>query len=278
MDIYTGQTSPKVSVITAFYNASGFLMHAIDSVLNQNYHNWELLLVNDGSTDDSQCVVQGYSDNRIRYFEQENKGVAAARNLALSEMNGDFLCFLDADDILSPDSLRTRVEIFLSDPNVSFVDGQVIVKDFLLKKEERRWWPDFKGNPLQDLAGLTGKSFFGATWMIRREINKCYRMHAGLSHSEDLLFYMELARQGGLYRYTNEVILIYRNRPFSAMKNLEGLENGYRRVFHIINRWAEIDASLLERFRRRSKRIMFRSYLRKGLIGKAFRVFISWPS
>lgn len=277
MDIYSSQALPKISVIIPFYNASGFVMEAIDSVLNQSYQNFELLLVNDGSTDNSKRIVQGYSDKRIRYFEQENNGVAAARNIALSVMNGDFFCFLDADDTMPPDSLRVRVEIFLSDRNVSFVDGHVIVKDSLLKKEERRWWPDFEGNPLQDLAGLTGKSFFGGTWMVRREVNKCYRMHPGLSHSEDLLFYMELARDGGLYTYTNEVVLVYRNRPLSAMKNLEGLENGYRRVFHIINGWAEIDRSMRERFRVRSKRIMFRSYLRGGLIRKAFRIFISWP-
>jgi teichuronic acid biosynthesis glycosyltransferase TuaG len=276
MNLHSTFDQPKVSIITPFYNASPFIKEAIKSVLQQTYVNWELLLINDGSSDDSKSIVGEFCDKRIRYFEQENKGTAAARNVGLSVMNGDYFCFFDADDLLPPESLRSRVAKFSSNDTLDFVDGQVLVMDSSLKTVQRTWLPDFGGNPLLDLVRLTGKSFVGATWMVKRKQGVGYSMQVSLSHSEDLLFFMELAREGGIYGYTNEVTLIYRNTPLSAMKNIKGLEAGYRAVFDAIKNWKELDKAVLNCYRIRTKRIMFLSYLRIGSLRKAVGIVMSW--
>lgn len=100
---------PLVSIIIPAYNYARFLPFAVDSALNQNYSNFELIVVNDGSTDDTHEVVQSYAD-RIRYIQQVNQGLSAARNSGIREANGEYLVFLDADDILKPNMIRQSLE------------------------------------------------------------------------------------------------------------------------------------------------------------------------
>jgi glycosyltransferase involved in cell wall biosynthesis len=102
-----------VSVITPVYNAAPYLREAIDSVLAQTYTDWELILIDDGSTDSSGeiCTEAARHDRRIRSYHTPNHGVSAARNLALSLAKGDFITFLDADDILHPRFLEYMVEV-----------------------------------------------------------------------------------------------------------------------------------------------------------------------
>ncbi|MDR7127724.1 glycosyltransferase involved in cell wall biosynthesis [Algoriphagus sp. 4150] len=92
---------PTISVIIPTYNRSHVLPNAIQSVLNQTYEDWELIVVDDGSGDDTKEVIKPYlKDNRIFYFYQENKGVSAARNYGASMANGKYLVFLDSDDLV----------------------------------------------------------------------------------------------------------------------------------------------------------------------------------
>lgn len=255
---------PLITIITPFYFSEKYIKDAIESVLQQTYKNWELLLINDGSKDRSKAIAISYSDPRIRYFEQENKGVSAARNVGLASMKGEYFCFLDADDVLPFNSLASRLAVFQSNPITQFVDGIVLKKDSRLTVINQFWQPTFSGNPLNDLICLTGKSFLGLTWLVKRKPNRHYQLKEGLTHGEDLFFYMELARQGGLYAYTDEPILHYRDSPGSAMKNLIGLENGYRFIESQIKNWPEVSKRDLSTFRFRYKKAMFLAYLRNG--------------
>ncbi len=266
--------SLKVSIITPFFNAEKFLSASIQSVLNQEYTNWELLLINDGSSDKSKQIVFSFLDDRIIYFEQENKGVSAARNAGLCNMTGDYFCFLDSDDILPRNSLSSRVEIMKQQSDVDFVDGTVIKFDQNLKDQQYSWYPDFEGYPLKDLIRLTGKSFMGLSWMIRRRKDNFYKFNEELTHLEDLLFFLELCRTGGKYAFTSEIILHYRDSPNSAMKNLTGLENGYRFTLNQIKSWVEIERKDLKLFNYRFRRAMFLSYLRTFKVKKAINILI----
>ena len=97
----------KVSIIVPIYNCSSFLNECIDSILSQSYKNFELLLINDGSTDNSQEIIESYAikDSRIRFFPQENQGVSVARNKGIQEAKGDFLLFVDGDDWIDSNAL-----------------------------------------------------------------------------------------------------------------------------------------------------------------------------
>lgn len=95
---------PNVSIIVPVYNAEKTLERCVDSILNQTYGDFELLLVNDGSQDASGAICDHYAarDSRIRVFHRENAGVSAARNLALAHAVGSYLQFLDSDDWITP--------------------------------------------------------------------------------------------------------------------------------------------------------------------------------
>jgi glycosyltransferase involved in cell wall biosynthesis len=96
-----------VSFIIPTFNRANVLGKSIQSVLDQTEENWELIIVNDGSTDDTENVVQPYlKDDRVRYVYQENKGVSSARNFGASLANSDYLIFLDSDDIVLPELLK----------------------------------------------------------------------------------------------------------------------------------------------------------------------------
>ena len=94
-----------VSIIMPAYNVEKHIASSISSVLNQSYNNWELIIINDGSTDETEQTIKLFKDKRIKYFKKQNGGVSSARNLALIKMQGDYFCFLDADDRLTKNSL-----------------------------------------------------------------------------------------------------------------------------------------------------------------------------
>lgn len=255
------------------YNAAPYITEAIESVLHQTHTHWELLIINDGSKDNTEEMIKPFlADSRIQYFKQENKGVSAARNVGLKNMKGDYFCFLDADDVLPPNSLAARLSVFQANSQIKFVDGVVEKKDYLLKQVLQIYTPTFPlANPLSDLVRLTGRSFFGSSWMFKRDPNWQYQFQSELTHSEDLLFYMQLTREGGLYSYTNETIYQYRNNPGSAMGNLEGLEKGYWQVYRTIKDWEEVKRTNLWVYKMKVRKIMFLSYLNNRTIFKAIR-------
>jgi glycosyltransferase involved in cell wall biosynthesis len=108
---------PQVSIIIPTYNRAHFLPDAIESVFAQTYRNWELIVVDDGSTDNTKEVVEKYG-SRVRYFYQENKGPGAARNLGIRQARGEYIAFLDSDDMWMPEKLERQVRLFEREPDV----------------------------------------------------------------------------------------------------------------------------------------------------------------
>ena len=102
---------PAVSIIVPVYNAERTVGRCIESILNQEYTDFELLLVNDGSTDSSGGLCDSYAarDQRVRVFHKENAGVSNARNLALAQARGTYLQFLDSDDWITPEATLSLV-------------------------------------------------------------------------------------------------------------------------------------------------------------------------
>ena len=265
---------PLVSIIMPAYNASLYIEEAINSVLRQSYKNWELIIVDDGSTDDTEQRCRQYHDNRIQYSKQSNGGVSSARNAGLKTMRGDFFCFLDADDILPPQSIEMRLNKFLKEPDIQFVDGVVFVFDKKLTAKVRAYKPRFKGQPFFELLVLNDSCFFGLSWMVRRK-DITYRMREDISHGEDLLFYLALAREGGLYGYVNSEILWYRRHEEAAMNNLDKLNAGYRKIYSLLKEWPEFLIRYRIVYQYRIRRSMFLSYIRSKKIKKAFQALLS---
>jgi glycosyltransferase involved in cell wall biosynthesis len=118
---------PKVSIVTPLYNSSACIQGTLDSVLAQTYQDWELILVNDGSTDDTSEKVKPYLvDSRIRYLIQNNQGIGAARNAGIAAAVGDWVCLLDHDDRWLPKKLERQLE-FAAEHDLEIVATDAVV-------------------------------------------------------------------------------------------------------------------------------------------------------
>lgn len=119
---------PRVSIIVAAYNAARYLSAAINSVLTQTYADWEIIVIDDGSTDGTSSVVRSYSPKlgaQLRYVYQANRGVSAARNRGIREARGEFVAILDADDVWLPARLARGVAVMDSSPRVGLVHSRI---------------------------------------------------------------------------------------------------------------------------------------------------------
>jgi len=132
---------PRVSVIMPFLNLERFIEESIESVLAQTYASWELLLIDDGSTDQSTVIAKAYAErypDRIRYFEhegRENRGASATRNLGIRHARGEYLALLDADDVWLPYKLEQQVPLLDSLPSAGSLYGNTL------------WWYSWTGMP-----------------------------------------------------------------------------------------------------------------------------------
>lgn len=122
VDNRTGpQTPPTVSVIIPTYNRAQYIGESIRSVLLQTYADFEIIIVDDGSTDDTPKVIEAISDPRVRYVRQENRGRSQARNHALSLARGRYITFLDSDDLYLPDKIELQVAYLARHPGAGMV-------------------------------------------------------------------------------------------------------------------------------------------------------------
>lgn len=118
---------PLVSIVLPVYNAGKYLKEAIQSILDQSYTNFELIIINDGSTDDSEKLIRSYTDKRICYVFQQNTGLAGALNTGLKTAKGKYIARQDQDDISLVDRLQKQVEFLESHPNINLLGTRATV-------------------------------------------------------------------------------------------------------------------------------------------------------
>jgi glycosyltransferase involved in cell wall biosynthesis len=117
-----GNASPLISVVMNCYNSQAYLAEAIQSVVNQTYHNWELIFWDNQSTDNSALIVQSFNDPRIKYFFADNfENLSKARQLSCNKASGEYLAFIDCDDIWMNDKLALQINEAINNPEVGLV-------------------------------------------------------------------------------------------------------------------------------------------------------------
>lgn len=155
---------PKVSIILPVYNVSSYLDEAMQSLLAQTFHDFEIIAVNDGSTDNSLEILEKYAaqDSRIACYSQHNQGQSAARNLALQHAQGEYIYFMDSDDTISPDAIRkchdyicsTNADFIFFDADIAYEEGSTTIpwnyKRTHLLKEHQPYSGDFLLNMMLD--------------------------------------------------------------------------------------------------------------------------------
>lgn len=228
--LVTNANGPLISIILPARNAAPYLRECVDSVLAQSWHHWELLLVDNGSTDGTAAIAASFTDPRIKVLSEPLQGVSLARNKGLAAMRGEFFCFLDADDRLPKDALRLRHDLFLRYPDARFADGAMRAFDNRTGKTVWVRSPWYDGMPFDALMALDGSCFAGNTWMVRRVPGFAYRLPEHMDHSEDCAFYLGIARQGR-YVSTAREVLHYRIGHPSATSDPRRVHQGYVELY-----------------------------------------------
>ena len=206
----------KVSIIVPVYNAENYLKKCLDSLINQTYKYIEIILVNDGSVDNSEKIILKYKEKYpkiIRYYKQNNKGQGSARNLGIKKAKGNYITFVDSDDYID----RTMIEKMVNQ------SGDIVICDLLKEEKDKRM-------------------YFNNYWQIKKEANKNYMTsHMGpvarlykieLFKNNDIYFkegviYEDLATIPllGMYttniKYVSEALYHYVIRKGSSMKQIK---------------------------------------------------------
>lgn len=134
---------PIFSIVIPTYNRKTFLKKAADSILGQSFPDWELIIIDDGSTDGTSGLITGYNDNRIKYIYQPNKGVSSARNQGIEKAYGEYICFLDSDDYWNKDKLKIHKQYIDQYPRYKIFHTQEIWyrHGVLLRQKEKHQKP-----------------------------------------------------------------------------------------------------------------------------------------
>lgn len=213
----TRGNTPRISVIMPTFNSAQFITEALESVFAQSFSDYEVIVVDDGSTDETTAVLAPYAD-RVRYVYQENAGSAAARNTGLARARGDVVLFLDADDVLLPGKLAAQMALLDEQPSLGAVhSGWQIVDDAgrLVKTVEP--WHDA---PQLDLASwLKWKPVkMGAMLMRRSWLIRVGGLDPALRQSHDVDLMLRLSLAGCSMAWLRQPTLRYRHHAGSTMR------------------------------------------------------------
>ena len=203
--------APKVSVIVPCYNLGQFLDETIDSVLEQTYQDFEILIVDDGSTEPATLrALEHFARPKTTLFRTENQGLAKARNFLIAHAKGEYLCALDADDVLHRDFLEKTVRVLDSEPSLTFVSTHLE----MFGLDNQRWPPD----PRCDLASLLAEDTVITAALVRRAaVLAVGGYDEGMPHQgdEDWDLWLSLVASGYRGRILPDVLFFYRRREHS---------------------------------------------------------------
>jgi glycosyltransferase involved in cell wall biosynthesis len=253
---------PKVSVVMPAYNAERYIADAIHSVLTQTLGDWELLIVDDGSTDATPSVVENIGDSRVIKTRQENQGAAAARNAALDIATGEFIGFLDADDLYLPNSLEDMVGFLTDHPTngVVYSDGLMCDanKKVIMRLSDVR--PGmYTGRILEHIVLSSSVITVPVCTLSRHTAIKKggVRFDTRLTPSEDWDFWIQLARDAQ-FAYLDRLTCMYRIHETNITKT-SGLQ--HRRTDLVQNRLKVMNADWFPELSKDTQRQFFYNLL-----------------
>lgn len=219
---------PLVSIITPCYNAASYIADTIESVLSQIFLNWEMLIVDDCSTDNSSRIIKQYAlqDDRIVYFKTSvpSGSPSIPRNIGIDNARGDFLAFLDADDIWLPDKLEKEID-FLENNGYDLaysyyekMDWEEKRADRIIRTREKTTYSDLlKSNSIPCLTSIIRKDIIGSTRF--KQIPQ-----------EDFCFWLDILKKGYTAYNLCEVTALYREAKNSRSANKLDMFKGYWNV------------------------------------------------
>lgn len=201
--------SPHISVVIPTYNRSALAAQAIDSVLAQSYGDFEIVLVDDGSSDDTRQVIGAYNDPRVRYFFQENAGLGAARNAGIARAQGQYVAFLDSDDLFLPHCLERHIDSFQREQDAGFVaGGYMFLDEGGQAYAARRPWRHLP--QVDTLAALRALPIVPSGVVVRRSWLEGVGGVSNMRRSEDYDLWIRLIYGGCNMAWTPDLVCGYR--------------------------------------------------------------------
>jgi glycosyltransferase involved in cell wall biosynthesis len=205
--------NPNVSVIIPVYNGAAFIREALESVLAQSIQIHEIVVIDDGSIDDTAEIVASYASHGVRFIQQQRQGPSAARNRGIAETSGELIAFLDADDIWLPEKLQKQIQYLAENPQVGLVTCNMIRWDS--SRSVHSLVTRHLGTPLQLQREITVRNMIGNTSHVlakRTCIEQAGAFDPSLRWSEDWDLWIKMAYvcQIGIVQ---EPLVIYRWHP-----------------------------------------------------------------
>ena len=222
-----------VSIIVPIYNAQKFLKKCINSLLNQTYKNIEIILVNDGSTDDSLEICEYYAkkDKRIKVMDKVNGGVSSARNIGIEASTGTYICFIDSDDYINKNFVKEAVKIFEKN-SVDLVKFNYVKKGKVIKIKNKMLLPineiiPTKGNIIKKYIFLTDNLCTSCANMYKTSVVKSLKFNSDFRIGEDFLFVSQYLNNTESLYVLNKPYYYYKvnansaTHSFDIKKNIE---------------------------------------------------------
>lgn len=215
----TSSERPFISVLLPVYNGADYLEEAIESILNQTYKNFEIIIINDGSTDDSVSIVKQFNDTRVRYYEQENHGLAYTLNRAIKLSRGKYLARQDQDDISLPERFEKQIAFMEAHPKVGMIGTWASILEN--KNLPKRSHKHSSSSLILKFELLFNNPFVHSSILIRKQALDevgAYSTDTSRQPPEDYELWSRIARK---FEISNipEILHIYRNVPNSMSRD-----------------------------------------------------------
>ncbi len=228
-------SKPTVDIIIPTYNSLTWLKQTVQSVLDQSFRDFQLYIIDDGSTDDTATYVRHIEDKRVHYTYQENRGQASARNLGIQRSHAPFVAFLDADDIWYPKKLEKQLEIMTKNHQVGLVygyhyiinDEDIITGSLYIEKRGHLFEELCKGNIIAGSASMA---------MVRRSVlEQAGFFREDFVNGEDWELWLRISRLCTI-DYVPEIIAAIRQHGQSTQANTQKMAEGLLYVFEVMKK------------------------------------------
>ncbi len=258
---------PKVTVIIPTYNAIAYLPSTVDSVIQQTFTDFEVLIVDDGSTDETVEWVSKLVDPRVRLISQANQGVAVARNQGIASAQGEYVAFLDADDLWEPTKLEKQVKCLDENPQVGLVNTSIVNIDEQGKPLGAVNASDVEGNVLKYIVE-ENLILCGSAPMVRRSCLEAVQgFDQQLMSAEDWDLWIRLSARYD-FAVVREPLVLYRQHLNSKSNNIE---RHLKHRLKVIDKTFETVAKNLQPFKNRALGRAYLSVAWKLLVQKDYK-------
>jgi len=261
---------PKVSIIIPTYNRADLLPQALESVFAQTYQNFELIVSDDGSIDNTEDVINQYGD-RVIYLKNIHSGLpSVARNVAINKANGKYIAFLDSDDLWLPNKLKIQVDVLEKNPRVGLVCSNAFLTKLDGKHSDRLYQTPCKGKSGCVFSDLLQDNFVvTSSAMVRRDtLEKAGNFSEAkeLQVGEDYAFWLKIALDWEV-EYLEKPLVIYHDSPQTSIRKKQDMPGYWRGMIYILN---SVNDQSLDRKLKRAVKLRLGVH-RKHLIGSLFK-------